>query len=85
MGLMSYIHNLLLRRGKLNEFLPDESDLENVDNTAMERKAVREDIESRTQDEQEIREEVVAAIRRLQELNKRNHYGESLRRAFGGK
>lgn len=82
MGLMALLHRMLLARGKLNDILPDEVDL--ADGDRPEREAVRADIEKRAADEQEVSKEVTAAIRRLRELDRRNHYGESLRRAFGG-
>ena len=83
MGLMSYVHRQLLRRGKLVDLLPDEADLDSGDRP--EREAVRADIESRAADEQESSRAIAAAVRRLQELDRRNHYGESLKRAFGGR
>jgi hypothetical protein len=83
MGLMSYIHNQLLRRGLLSDLLPDEDDLGSGDRP--EREAVRAEIEVRAAEEREVQREVAAAVRRLRELDKRNHYGESLRRAFGGR
>lgn len=52
---------------------------------APEREAVRAEIEVRAADEREVQKEVASAVRRLQELDRRNHYGESLRRAFGGR
>ena len=82
MGLMSYIHKLLLRRGKLDDLLPDFDDLGHDES---EREAARVDIESRIEDEIAVRKEVDTAVRKLRELNRRNHYGESLRKAFGGK
>lgn len=81
MGLMSALHKLLLKRGRLSDLLPDE---DVFDDDAPEREAVRAEIEARAADERETRREVDAAIRRLKELDKNNHYGESLRRAFGG-
>jgi hypothetical protein len=83
MGLMSYIHRQLLRRGLLSDILPDEVDLDSGDRS--ERETARTDIAKRAADERETSKEVAFAVRRLQELNRRNHYGESLRRAFGGR
>lgn len=83
MGLMSYIHKHLLKRGLLSDILPDEDDFGVGD--APEREAVRAEIMARAEEEKEIQKEVAAAVRRLRELDKRNHYGESLRRAFGGR
>lgn len=80
---MSYIHKRLLKRGLLLDILPSEDDLGVIDST--EREAVRAEIEARAAQEREIEREVAAAVRRLRELDKRNHYGESLRRAFGGR
>lgn len=82
MGLMTYIHKLLLKRGKLNDLLPDIDDL---DGDRSEREAARAEIASRVAYEKKMNREVKHAIERLQELNNINHYGESLRRAFGGK
>ncbi len=82
MSLMSRIHGYLLRRGKLVDLLPDETDLENSDRSDLE--AARAEIEARAEEEKDMKQEVATAIRRLRELDKRNHYGESLRRAFGG-
>lgn len=79
---MSYIHKQLLRRGLLSDILPDEDDSVG---DAPEREAVRAEIEVRAADEREVQKEVASAVRRLQELDRRNHYGESLRRAFGGR
>jgi hypothetical protein len=83
MGLMSYIHKQLLKRGLLSDILPDEDDF--GDGDVLEREAVRQEIQARAADEREIEREVAAAVRRLRELDRRNHYGESLRRAFGGR
>jgi hypothetical protein len=80
---MSYIHRQLLRRGLLSDILPDEDVYAGGDKP--EREAVRVEIEARAADEREMDKEVAAAVKRLQELDKRNHYGESLRRAYGGK
>lgn len=82
MGLMAIIHRLLLKRGRLNDLLPDYDDLEG---DKPEREAAKAEIEARTAEEEAMSREVRVAVRRLQELNKRNHYGESLRRAFGGR
>lgn len=82
MGLMSYIHRLLLKRGILDNFLPDKDDLAT---DTRDREAARVELEARIEDELAIRQEVEVAVRRLQDLNSRNHYGESLRRAFGGR
>lgn len=81
--LMSYFHRVLLRKGLLDKFMPDSDDTGEIERAEIE--AVRVDIEARTQEEVAIRREVRVAVRRLQELNDKNHYGESLRRAFGGK
>lgn len=81
--LMSYIHTRLLRRGRLSDLLPDENNLVGDDKPEWE--IVREEINARAADERRTRREVDAAIRRLRELNRQNHYGESLKRAFGGK
>lgn len=81
MSLMSYIHKLLLKRGKLDDLLPDSDDL---GNDRADREAARADIEARAKNEKIVRLEVDAAVKKLKDLNKRNHYGESLRRAFGG-
>lgn len=83
MGLMSYIHKQLLKRGLLSDILPDEDDF--GDGDVLEREAVRQEIRARAADEREIQKEVAAAVRRLRELDRRNHYGESLRKAFGGR
>lgn len=80
---MSYIHSQLLRRGRLSDLLPDDADSGDGDTSA--REAAKVDIQARVEDEREISKEVVAAIVRLQELDRKNHYGESLRRAFGGR
>jgi len=82
MGLMAVIHRLLLKRGKLNDLLPDYDDLEG---DQPEREAARVEIEARAAEDEVVSKEVRVAVGRLQELNKRNHYGESLRRAFGGR
>lgn len=81
---MSYIHRQLLKRGRLNDILPSEDDFA-VGDTPDEREAVRADIEARTTEEIEIQKEVMAAVKRLRDLNKQNHYGESIRKAFGGR
>lgn len=83
MGLMSYIHKRLLKKGRLSDILPTEVDLEPEDSS--EREAARREIEVRAAREREIGREVAAAVVRLRELDRRNHYGESLRRAFGGR
>ncbi len=80
---MAYIHKTLLKRGRLDSLLPDEADLSSGDRPEME--AVKAEIEARAKDEHEVGKTVAAAVKRLHELDKRNHYGESLRRAFGGK
>jgi len=80
---MSYIHNQLLKRGLLSDILPSEDDF-GVDD-ATEREAVRAEIQARAAQERETQREVSAAVRRLKELDRRNHFGESLRRAFGGR
>lgn len=82
MGLMSYIHRQLLRRGKLSDILPDEAD-RSTDKS--EREAAKAEIQARAADERKTSREVAAAVVRLRELDNKNHYGESLRRAFGGK
>lgn len=82
MGLMAYIHRLLLRRGRLNDLLPSNDDL---GGDKSEREAAKAEIEARAVEEEAISQELKLAIRRLQELNRKNHYGESLRRAFGGR
>ena len=79
---MTYIHRMLLKRGKLDDLLPDQIDLE-IDKAELE--TAKAEIHDRISEEAEIRREVRVAIRRLNELDKRNHYGESLRRAFGGR
>lgn len=83
---MSYVHRLLLRRGALDDLLPDKVDPDDDGGGGdkPEREAVKAEIEARAEDERQIRVEVRAAIRRLQQLDHRNHYGESLRKAFGG-
>lgn len=83
MGVMSYIHRQLLKRGVLRDILPDESDFVNGDR--LEREAAGREIAARVADDREVRKEVAAAVRRLQVLNDRNHYGESLRNALGGR
>lgn len=83
MGLMAYIHRVLLRKGRLDSLLPDPADLDSGDRPEME--AVRAEIEARAEAEREAGRQVAAAVRRLKELDKRNHYGDSLRRAFGGR
>lgn len=83
MGLMSYIHKQLLKRGRLSDILPSEDDLAASDRSEIE--AARADVEARVADELEIRKEVAATIVRLRQLDRRNHYGESLRKAFGGR
>lgn len=80
---MSYLHKQLLRRGVLDGLLPDEADVGNGDKP--EREAAKAEIQVRAADEKEVSREVAAAIMRLRELNAQNHYGESLRRAFGGR
>ena len=82
MGLMMYIYRLLLKRGVLDDLLPNNDDLEN---DWQEREAAKAEIEARVAEEEAIRKEVRVAIKRLQEHNRRNNYGESLRRAFGGR
>jgi hypothetical protein len=82
MGPMAIIHRLLLKRGRLNDLLPDYDDLEG---DKPDREAAKADIEARVAEDEEVRKEVWVAVRRLQELNRKNHYGESLRRAFGGR
>lgn len=82
LNLMSYVHKLLLRRGVLDGILPNETHVDSGDKP--EREAVKAEIEARAADERETRREVTAAVRRLRELNNQNHYGESLRKAFGG-
>lgn len=82
MGLMSYIHKQLLRRGKLDDILPSEVGISHV--TKPELEAAKVEIEARYEDEREVSKEVGAMIRRLHELDSKNHYGESLRKAFGG-
>jgi hypothetical protein len=83
MGLMSYVHRLLLKNGVLDDLLPHEVDPESGDKP--EREAAKAEIQVRAADELEVSREVEAAIVRLRELNRQNHYGESLRRAFGGR
>lgn len=80
---MSYIHRQLLKKGFLSDILPDEVEFENGDKP--EREAVRAEIEARAVDERRMSREVASAVRRLQELNRRNHYGDSLKKAFGGR
>lgn len=79
---MTYIHKRLLERGLLRDLLPEEDDL-GLDVESIE--AAREDIKAREEEERIKRLEAKRAVARLQELNSRNHYGESLRRAFGGR
>ena len=81
MGLMALIHRVLLKRGKLDSLLPEHDDLDDKE----ERDTAKADIEARAADDEKMRREVRVAVRRLEELNSRNHYGESLRRAFGGR
>lgn len=80
---MSYIHKQLLKRGRLSDILPGEDDLDFGDRSELE--AVKADIEARAEEEREISKEVAATIVRLNRLDSRNHYGESLRKAFGGR
>ena len=80
---MSYIHRRLLKRGLLDDLLPCRADPDEDTLPALE--AAKADLEARREEEKSISKEVAAAIKRLQELNSRNHYGESLRRAFGGR
>lgn len=80
---MSYIHKQLLKRGRLSDILPGEDDLAFGDRSELE--AARADIEARAEEEREISKEVAATIVRLNRLDSRNHYGESLRKAFGGR
>lgn len=82
MGLMSYIHRQLLRRGKLEDLLPEEEYPRSGDRSDLE--IARADTEARLVEEQAIKGEVATAVWRLKELDRKNHYGESLRRAFGG-
>jgi len=79
---MAFIHKQLLRRGLLDDILPDALD---ICSDKEDREAARADTEARLADDKVVRREVDAAIARLQELNRKNHYGESLRRAFGGR
>lgn len=79
---MSYIHNQLLRRGKLADLLPEETETKTGDKSEVER--VRAEIAARAAEEQRMSREVAFAIGRLRELDQKNHYGESLRKAFGG-
>lgn len=83
LNLMSYIHKLLLKRGVLDDILPSKDDLDGGDKP--EREAARAEIQVRAAEERETQREVAAAVRRLRELDRRNHYGESLRRALGGR
>lgn len=83
MGLMSYIHKQLLKRGRLSDILPGKDDLADVNKRELER--VKAEIEDRVSEEREVDKEVAATIVRLNKLDSRNHYGESLRRAFGGR
>lgn len=83
MGLMSFLHRQLLRRGLLSDLLPDESDLGQDDRSEI--AAERAKIQARADDEREVDKEVAVVVRRLKELNIKNHYGDSLRRAFGGR
>lgn len=80
---MSYIHTLLLRRGRLSDLLPEDDSIGRGDKPEWE--TAREEIQARAVDEQETRLEVEVAISRLKELNRKNHYGESLKRAFEGR
>jgi len=80
---MAYIHRVLLSKGRLDSLLPDPADLDSGNRPEME--AVKAEIEARAEDEREVGKQVAAAVRRLHELDKRNHYGESLRKAFGGR
>lgn len=80
---MSFIHRQLLRRGVLSDLLPDEADLDKDDRSEIE--AERAKIQARAENEREASKEVAVAVRRLKELNIKNHYGDSLRRAFGGR
>ena len=82
LSLMSYIHKLLLRRGLLDDILPGEEDLKFSDRPKIE--AARAEIEARVAEEREVDKEVAAIIVRLRALDKKKHYGESLRKAFGG-
>jgi len=81
MGLMALIHRVLLKKGKLDSLLPDQDDFDDRE----ERDTAKAEIEARTADDEKMRREVRVAVRRLEELNSKNHYGESLRRAFGGR
>lgn len=79
---MSYIHKHLLRRGKLTDLLPNEADIAEVNRSDIE--AARAEIEMHVAEDRNMSREVRSAIRRLNELDRKNHYGESLKRAFGG-
>lgn len=81
MGLMTYIHRLLLKRGLLSDILPEDV----IGDMPKEATIVKAEIEARAAEESEIQKEVAAAVKRLEELDRRNHYGESLRKAFGGR
>jgi hypothetical protein len=83
MGLMSYIHRHLLKRGRLSDFLPGKDDL--IDGNRKELDEIKAEMKVRISEEREIDKEVSATIVRLNKLDSRNHYGESLRRAFGGR
>jgi hypothetical protein len=79
---MSYIHKHLLRKGRLSDLLPDEADVGSGDRPEIE--AAKAEIRVRAVKERQASREVAAAVVRLRELDKRNHYGDSLKRAFGG-
>jgi len=78
---MSRIHSILLKRGTLQDLLPKDD----LEGDKPEREAAKAEIEARTAEEVIVRREVRDAVARLQELNRNNHYGESLRRAFEGR
>jgi len=47
--------------------------------------AAKAEIEARAKSEEAISREVRAAVKKLQRLNELNHYGESIRKAYGGR
>lgn len=81
---MSYIHRQLLKRGRLSDILPSEDDFA-IGDMPEEKEAIRSEIEARTAEDFEVQKELVRMTRKLRDLNKKNHYGESIRRAFGGR
>lgn len=82
MGPMTRIHEWLLKRGLLSDLLPSCTEDHTDDKEA--REAARVEIAARVVSEAVVGVQVRQAIARLDALNDKNHYGESIRRAFGG-